>query len=220
MRQGIHDLSFVGSFQQELPVLDLPEIAFAGRSNVGKSSALNTLLARKRVARTSSTPGRTQSINLFRLGDQGVFADLPGYGYAKVPQHVKDRWKATIEAYLTTRVELRLVVLLVDARRDPTPLDGQLLWALVEAGVPSLVVATKVDKLKKSQRGKQLAAIRREFQLPHGDPLPFSSVTKEGRDALWDRLEAAVARPRPQRPDPQGPPPGAFHASVLPPLEG
>lgn len=220
MRQGIHQLDFVGSFHQELPVLDLPEIAFAGRSNVGKSSALNTLLARKRVARTSSTPGRTQAINLFRLGDLGVFADLPGYGYAKVPQHVQDRWKETIEAYLTTREALRMVVLLVDARRAPTPLDGQLLWALVETGVPSLVVATKVDKLKRNERSRNLAAIRREFQLPQGQPLPFSSVTKEGRDALWDRIEAAAAAPPPQRPDvPEPVAPSGFAPTLLPPLD-
>jgi GTP-binding protein len=193
VRQAIHHLSFVGSFQQELPVLELPEIAFAGRSNVGKSSALNALLKRKNIARTSSTPGRTQAINLFRLGDAGIFADLPGYGYAKVPQHVQDKWKVTIESYLATREALRLVVVLVDARRDPTPLDGQLLYALVEAGIPSLVVATKIDKLTKNQQAKNLGAIRREFNLPKDQPVAFSSVTAEGTSELWDRLEAAAA---------------------------
>jgi GTP-binding protein len=220
VRKGIHQLQFEGSFHDELPTLGLPEIAFAGRSNVGKSSCLNTLLQRKRAARTSSTPGRTQAINLFRLGDLGVFADLPGYGYAKVPQHVKDRWKATIESYLTTRDDLRMVVLLVDARRDPQALDGQLLWALVESGVPSLVVATKVDKLKKSQRGKQLAALRREFSLPAGQPLPFSSVTGEGRDALWSRIEAAAAAPPPSRPAEPEPPTPGFGGPLLPPIDG
>jgi len=221
VRKAVHDLQFEGSFHDELPELGLPEIAFAGRSNVGKSSALNTLLGRKRAARTSSKPGRTQAINLFRLGEEGVFADLPGYGFARVPQHVQERWKHTIETYLATRSELRLVVVLVDARRDPTALDGQLLWALVEQGVPSLVVATKIDKLKRSQRQKNLAKIRREFQLPPGQPVPFSSVTREGRDEVWDALEAAASQPPPTRPEPQlpGPEAAATMGTVLPPLE-
>ena len=201
MRSAIHQLEFVGSFHDRLPALAIPEIAFAGRSNVGKSSALNTLLQRKSAARTSNTPGRTQAINLFRLGEAGTFADLPGYGFARVPQHVLDRWKRTIEAYLAERAELRLVVVLVDARRDPTPLDGQLLWSLVEIGVPSLVVATKVDKLSRNERQRQLAALRREFQLPAGQPIPFSSVTGEGRDEVWAAIDAAALQPPRTRPE-------------------
>lgn len=219
MRKAAHHLHFEGSFHGELPELGLPEVAFAGRSNVGKSSALNTLLGRKRAARTSSTPGRTQAINLFRLGDAGVFADLPGYGFAKVPQHVKDKWKRTIEDYLSTRRALRMVVVLVDARRDPTPLDGQLLWALVEQSIPSLVVATKVDKLKKSQRGRNLAAVRREFQLPAGQPIPFSSVTREGRDAVWDAIEAAARAPERSLDRPALPGPEPTMGVILPPLD-
>lgn len=201
MHAAVHQLSFVGSFHQELPELELPEIAFAGRSNVGKSSALNRLLGRKSVARTSSRPGRTQAINLFQLGDAGVLADLPGYGYAKVPQHVQDKWKRTIESYLTTRKELRMVVVLVDARRDPTALDGQLLFALRGANIPALVVATKVDKLKRNERFKKLAAIRREFGLPKDQPVAFSSVTGEGKDEVWDRMDAAAASTRLEEPD-------------------
>lgn len=195
MHDAVHQLQFIGSFHEELPELDLPEIAFAGRSNVGKSSALNRLLGRKNIARTSSTPGRTQSINLFQLGERGVLADLPGYGYAKVPQHVQDKWKRTIESYLTTRRQLRLVVVLVDARRDPTPLDGQLLFALQGANIPILVVATKVDKLKKNERFRKLGAIRKEFGLGKDQPVAFSSVTGEGKQAVWDRLDAAAAAP-------------------------
>ncbi len=201
MRRGIHQLEFVGSFHDALPASDLPEIAFAGRSNVGKSSALNTLLQRKSAARTSNTPGRTQAINLFRLGEEGMFADLPGYGFARVPVHVQDRWKQTIEGYLGERPSLRMVVVLVDARREPTALDGQLLWALVEQGIPSLVVATKVDKLTKAERAKQLSALRREFQLAEGQPIPFSSVTGEGRDEVWAHLDAAAAKPPVRRPE-------------------
>ena len=191
MRNAVGGLSFIGSFPGELPVLDSPEIAFAGRSNVGKSSALNTLLRSKKAARVSSTPGRTQTINLFDVGGACVFADLPGYGFAKVPAAVQHAWKGMIESYLSDREALRLVVVLVDARRDPQESDGMLLYALTEAHIPALVVATKVDKLRKQQRQRQLAVIRREFALPKGQPLAFSSLTGEGRDAVWDRIEAA-----------------------------
>lgn len=195
IRKQVHQLQFVGSFPGDVPELGLPEVAFAGRSNVGKSSALNLLLQRKKAARVSSTPGRTQAINLFKLGQACVFADLPGYGYAKVPTAVQEQWKPMIERYLGERRELRLVVLLVDARRQPLESDGMLLYALTEIGVPGLVVATKVDKLGKQERARQLAAIRREFALAAGQPVPFSSVTGEGRDAVWEHIEAACAAP-------------------------
>ncbi len=196
MRNQAARTTFVGSFPDVLPQLGLPEVAFAGRSNVGKSSCLNKLLNRKGAARVSSRPGRTQAINLFRIGESGVFADLPGYGYAKVPAHVQDAWKGMIEGYLSSREALRLVVILVDARREPQEMDGMLLYALVESGIPGLVVATKVDKLKRNERARRLAALRREFRLPAEQPLPFSSVTGEGRDALWSRIERACARQR------------------------
>lgn len=195
IRNQVHHLTFIGSFKDDLPDLGLPEIAFAGRSNVGKSSALNRLLNRKKAARVSSTPGRTQAINLFRIGKEGgcVFADLPGYGYARVPTAVQEAWKPMIEGYLGSREALRLVVVLVDARRDPQEMDGMLLYALTEARIPSLVVATKVDKLKRQERQRNLERLRREFALPAGQPIPFSSVTGEGKEAIWDRLEAACA---------------------------
>lgn len=187
---------FVGSFPGKLPELDLPEVAFAGRSNVGKSSALNCLLGTKRAARVSRTPGRTQLINLIRVGTAGVFADLPGYGFAKVPAAVQQQWKGMIETYLGQRDDLRLVVLLVDSRRKPLEMDGMMRYALVESGIPCLVVATKVDKLGKQERSRQLSAIRREFQLTDAEPIPFSSETREGRDAVWDAIEAAWRTPR------------------------
>jgi GTP-binding protein len=191
VRSKVSQLQFVGSFPAELPSLGLPEVAMAGRSNVGKSSALNVLLQRKRAARVSSTPGRTQTINLFQLGDAMVIADLPGYGYAKVPDAVQQAWKPMIERYLSERDQLRLVIVLVDVRRDPQESDGMLLYALTEAGIPALVVATKVDKLKKQAQQRSLRRIRQEFRLPAGQPVPFSSVTGQGRDEVWDAIEAA-----------------------------
>jgi GTP-binding protein len=191
LRNAVRQLSFVGSFPGELPVLGLPEVAFAGRSNVGKSSALNCLLDAKKAARVSARPGRTQAINLFQLGDQAVFADLPGYGFAKVPDHVKARWGDMIEGYLGTREQLRMVVLLIDIRRDPMDSDAMLIDGLVEAEIPLLVVATKADKLKKQQKARQLQAIRKGFGLPEGLPVAFSSVTREGRDEVWGLIEEA-----------------------------
>ena len=199
MRARLGQVEFLGSFPARLPVTGLPEVAFAGRSNVGKSSALNTLLQRKALARVSRTPGRTQLVNLFDIGGKLVFADLPGYGYAKVPDAVRMAWKPMIEAYLSDRADLKLVVVLVDIRREPQEMDGALLFALVEARIPSLVVATKVDKLSKQQVSRALAALRREFRLPPDQPIAFSSMEGTGFDPVWDRIEAAagVAEPPP-----------------------
>ncbi len=199
MRNHLGQVRHLGSFERELPVLGRPEIAFVGRSNVGKSSALNTLLRRKAVARVSGTPGRTQLVNLFDLDEKLVFADLPGYGWAKVPDAVRDAWKPMIEAYLGERADLKLVVVLVDARREPQELDGAMFWALTEARIPSLCVATKCDKLSKQEASRQLGAIRREFRLPPNQPLAFSSVDRRGFDAVWDVIEevAGLSPPSP-----------------------
>jgi GTP-binding protein len=194
VRNQTSQLEFLGSFTDDLPVTGLPEVAFAGRSNVGKSSLLNRVLNRKRAARVSSTPGRTQRINLFKVGEDVVFADLPGYGFAKVPAKVRNAWKVVIEDYLGEREALRLVVVLVDARRDPTDLDGQLIEGLTEANIPILVVATKVDKLKKQALARQLTAIRRVFALPASQPWPFSAITGEGLSGIWDHIEKACKR--------------------------
>jgi GTP-binding protein len=191
MHNRVGEVQFVGSFFEELPALELPEVAFAGRSNVGKSSAINCLLDKKAAARVSGRPGRTQAINLFVVGGAVVFADLPGYGYAEVPDAVQERWKAMVEAYLGDRERLKLVVVLIDARRDPQPMDGQLLYALTEARIPALVVATKIDKLKRNERARKLQALRTEFRLAPEQVVAFSAVTREGRDAVWDRIEAA-----------------------------
>lgn len=195
MRHQVGRVEFAGSHPGAVPVLGPPEVAFAGRSNVGKSSALNCLLNRKNLARTSATPGRTQAVNLFRVGDAVVFVDLPGYGFAKVPEGVREAWKPMIEGYLSDRPSLKLVVVLIDVRRDPQESDGQLIYALTEARIPSLVVATKTDKLSRQQLQKQLALLRREWRLPEGQPLGLSSLTGAGRDAIWDAIEAACGAP-------------------------
>jgi GTP-binding protein len=193
MRNQPGDVQFLGSFFGDLPETGLPEVAFAGRSNVGKSSAINCLLNRKAAARVSGRPGRTQSINLFRLGRGLVFADLPGYGFAHVPPQVQAQWKKMVEGYLADRDTLRLVVVLVDARRTPQVMDGTLIFGLTESHIPALVVATKVDKLKRNQRRKNLQAIQNEFHLSPTQLIPFSAVTREGRNEVWSRIEAACA---------------------------
>lgn len=188
------NVQFLGSFPGALPDPGLPEVAFAGRSNVGKSSALNTLVNHRSLARVSATPGRTQAINLFEIDRRVVFADLPGYGFAKVPDAVRDAWKPMIERYLGGRDRLVLVVVLIDIRRDPQEMDGQLLYALTEARIPSLVVATKVDKLSRQALQRQLAALRDGYRLPEHQPVAFSSVTGQGRDAVWAAIDEAAGR--------------------------
>lgn len=189
-QRGVGQVRFVGSFTEDLPELELPEVAFAGRSNVGKSSALNQLLRRKSAARVSATPGRTQAINLFDVDQRLCVADLPGYGYARVPEAVQRRWAQAMADYLATREALRLVVVLVDARRDPQALDAQMIDTLARNERPTLVVATKVDKLKRSKRARQLAAIRRGHGLDADSLLPFSAVSGEGREELWGIVQS------------------------------
>ena len=191
--------SFVGSFPAALPALGLPEIAFAGRSNVGKSSAINALLGRKGLARTSNMPGRTQHVNLYTVGESCVFADLPGYGFAAVPEAVRARWKPMVESYLAERRELVLVVVLLDVRRDAQAMDGELLYGLAELRIPSLAVATKCDKLGKQQRARQLGALRKDLHLPAGQPIQFSAESGEGRDEVWTAIEDAIAAGPPAR---------------------
>ena len=163
-----------------------PEFAFVGRSNVGKSTLLNTLLGRKGLAKTSSTPGKTQTVNFFDINDKVRFVDLPGYGYAKVPKTLKEQWNRVMTGYLRERKPLRLAIALVDARHKPTESDHHMLDLLDEAAVPVLVVATKIDKVKRSQRQRHLAQVRETLELDEEAlVLPFSSVTGEGARALW-----------------------------------
>lgn len=193
MRKAAGAVTFLGSFPGELPKVGLPEVAFAGRSNVGKSSAINALLRTRKAARVSGTPGRTQAINLFRLGQVLCFADLPGYGFAKVPEEIAAAWKPLIERYLGERPELRLVVLFVDASVPPQAMDAALLDGLVEAEIPVQVVATKADRLSRNELRASLAALTEAHGLDEA-PLPFSGRTWDGVDALWDRIEGACRR--------------------------
>ena len=183
---------FVGSFPSNPPASELPEIAFVGRSNVGKSSAVNTLLGRKKAARVSRTPGRTQAINLFEIDETIMFADLPGYGFAKVPPDAQDAWRRAMEKYFQTRQPLRLVVVLVDARHPGQKLDMQMLDALRTYNRPALVVATKLDQVKRSQQARHLSTLARDLGVKRGDVMGFSSLDRLGVDELWVRLKAAA----------------------------
>ena len=170
----------------------LPEIAFAGRSNVGKSSLINVLVNRKRLVRTSSTPGRTQLINFFNVNDHFSLVDLPGYGYAKVPLAIKKTWGPMIRNYLEVRETLKGVVFIFDIRRVPREEDIRLLDWLEEFGVPTIPVITKIDKVKRSQREKQIKQIVAETGLPRDAFSLFSATSREGCEEIWERIETAL----------------------------
>lgn len=178
---------------------DLPQVAFSGRSNVGKSSLINTLLRRTRskVARVSATPGKTQALNFYRVNDRFFLLDLPGFGYAKVPKAMRDQWKTLIEGYLSRAVDVRGVVHLVDARHAPSPQDLQMLDFLAGLQLPTLVVLTKVDKLKRSERKQAFDRAAARLGVDLDQLLPFSSKTGEGRDVLLGALEALLGGPDP-----------------------
>ena len=167
------------------------EIAFMGRSNVGKSSLLNSLLGVKGLARTSSTPGRTQAINFFLIDEQFYFVDLPGYGYAKVAKTERAAWGRLIENYLAEREQLVLSILIVDARHEPSPLDLQMKSWLQHFGLPFLVVSTKNDKLTAHER--RLSEQRAKQSLEVERIIPYSAVTREGANQLWDVIRASLA---------------------------
>lgn len=172
-----------------------PEIAFAGRSNVGKSSLINTLLNRRALVRTSSTPGRTQLLNFFLVNGELGLVDLPGYGFAKVPMAVRKDWGPMVRTYLEQRDSLRAVVLLFDVRRVPYGEDLQLLDWLEEFGVPTIPVITKIDKISRGQRTRQLEPIFAATGLPADAFTLFSAKTREGRDEIWQRLGVALEEP-------------------------
>ncbi|MBE0500535.1 MAG: YihA family ribosome biogenesis GTP-binding protein [Desulfuromonadales bacterium] len=174
------------------PAETFPEIAFAGRSNVGKSSMINKLLNRKSLVRTSSTPGRTQMLNFFNINEEFLLVDLPGYGFAKVPLSVKKAWGPMIRTYLQERKSLAAVVMLYDIRRTPRSEDIQLLDWLEEFGVPTIPVITKIDKVNRSQRQKHLKEIAEVTGIDPGAFTLFSALSREGFDDLWERLEVAL----------------------------
>jgi len=177
----------------DYPRDNFPQIAFAGRSNVGKSSLINSLVNRKGLARTSRTPGRTQLINFFTINRSFYFVDLPGYGYAKVPLKIRENWGNMIETYLKKSKTLRLLVFILDARRLPSPLDKQLLNWLFAYEIPFLFVVTKTDKLSKSALQRQLKIIKEKIGAPKGaDFLPFSAKTRKGTRELLDVIGDVV----------------------------
>ena len=172
----------------QYPPDDLPEVAFAGRSNVGKSSLINKILNRKKLVRTSKTPGRTQLLNFFEINELWRFVDLPGYGYAKVPVEVQKRWRPMVESYLTTRVNLRGMVWLLDIRREVSKEDLQL-WDWLQAKqVEVIIVVTKADKLSKNKRNKQAASIARSLGREAQELIQFSATSGEGKDEIWQAL--------------------------------
>jgi GTP-binding protein len=187
----IRSLEFLGGMAGAdgwRPEPTLPEIAFAGRSNVGKSSLLNTLVRRKAFARVSRTPGRTREINFFNVNNQFILADLPGYGYAKISKERKADWKPLIEGYLKKTVVLAGVVLLLDIRRDPSDDDMAMLDFLAEVELPTIVVLTKTDKLTRAGAAERVDVLRRGLSLEADQTIPFSSSTGEGRDELAEAL--------------------------------
>ena len=186
----IRSAKFVGSAvtPEQYPPGDLPEVAFAGRSNVGKSSLINKILNRKRLVRTSKTPGRTQLVNFFEINEIYRFVDLPGYGYAKVPAEVQKRWRPMVETYLTSRSNLRGMVLLLDIRRQPSKEDLNLWHWLQTRSIEVVIVITKVDKLSRNKRHKQIAAIVGTLGGKKEEVIEFSAVTGEGREKIWNEL--------------------------------
>jgi GTP-binding protein len=170
---------------KDYPPPDFPEVAFVGRSNVGKSSLINVLANRKALVRTSSTPGRTQLINFFDINGILTLVDLPGYGYAKAPPDVRKQWGPMIETYLAKRSNLRTVVLILDIRRIPSEGDLQMLAWLETYNIPPIIVLTKCDKLSKVERARQTGVIAAAIERDRSMMLPFSALSRDGRDGIW-----------------------------------
>ena len=184
------NLECVCGITSKLPENTLPEFAFAGKSNVGKSSLINALMNRKSFARISATPGKTQTINFYNINKELYLVDLPGYGYAKVSESEKQKWGRMIERYLKTSAQLRGVFLLIDIRHEPSANDRQMYAWILSQGYHPIIIATKLDKIKRSQTAKQLKLLKQGLELEPGTRvIPISSVTKQGRDEIWDVAE-------------------------------
>ena len=184
------NLDIVIGVTSAIPDTEYPEVAFAGKSNVGKSSLINSLMNRKSYARTSSQPGKTQTINFYNINDCMYLVDLPGYGYANASPAVKAKWGKMIEKYLRKSANLKQVFLLVDIRHDPSENDKMMYNWIVDNGFRPVIIATKLDKLKRSQVAKHVKAVRTGLGLREDDILiPFSSETKQGLDVLWETVE-------------------------------
>ena len=185
------ELSIVCGITSKLPETDRAEIAFAGKSNVGKSSLINALMNRKALARTSATPGKTQTINFYNVNDIMYLVDLPGYGYAKVSEAEKVKWGQLIERYLNTSKQLKAVFLLIDIRHEPSANDKMMYDWIIEQGYNPIIIATKLDKLKRSQLQKHVKMIKEGLQLVPGTVvIPFSAETKQGREEIWELMDS------------------------------
>jgi len=186
-------LETVCGITSKLPVNDKPEIAFAGKSNVGKSSLINALMNRKSLARISATPGKTQTINFYNINGEMYLVDLPGYGYAKVSEKEKEAWGKMIERYLHQSAMLKAVFLLIDIRHEPSKNDKMMYDWILHQGYEPVIIATKLDKIKKSQLSKQLKVIREGLNLVSGTKvIPFSAKTKHGREEIWEFAETRM----------------------------
>jgi GTP-binding protein len=174
------------------PPSEWPEIAFAGRSNVGKSSLINCLLNRKGLVRTSSTPGRTQLLNFFAINESLYFVDLPGYGFARAPRSVRERWQPMVHGYLRGRSNLRAVVWLLDVRRDPSEEDLRFLDWLEESEIPTIPVITKVDKVSRNELARRVAKIASSTGLSTELLTPFSVLTRQGGEEVWELIALAL----------------------------
>ena len=187
------NLETVCGITSKLPENDKPEIAFAGKSNVGKSSLINALMNRKSFARISATPGKTQTINFYNINNAFYYVDLPGYGYAKVSLEAKEKWGKMIERYLSRSRMLKMVFLLVDIRHDPSANDKSMYDWIVYNGYHPVIIATKLDKINRSQVAKHTKAIRQGLGMAPEDILiPFSAETKQGREEIWELLEGKL----------------------------
>lgn len=187
------ELETVCGVTSVLPDNQLPEVAFAGKSNVGKSSLINALMMRKSLARTSAQPGKTQTINFYNINREIYLVDLPGYGYAKASEKEREAWGQMIERYLNTSDKLRAVFLLVDIRHAPSANDRQMFEWMAYVGYDPIVIATKLDKIKRSQIDKQIKLIRQGLGADKDTIIvPFSAETKQGRDIIWDFMDQVI----------------------------
>ena len=187
------DLETVCGITSKLPDNLLPEIAFAGKSNVGKSSLINGLLNRKSLARTSASPGKTQTINFYNINQTLYFVDLPGYGYAKVSQEIRNKWGKMIERYLHSSKQLKAVFLLIDIRHEPGENDKVMYDWIVQNGYEPIIIATKLDKIKRSQIAKNIKIIRDSLHVSKETKIsPFSAVSKQGKEEIWDVIDSSI----------------------------
>ena len=185
------NLETVCGITSKLPENTLPEVAFAGKSNVGKSSLINAIMNRKSYAKTSSQPGKTQTINFYNINDSMYLVDLPGYGYAKVTPAEKEKWGKMIERYLHSSKNLKAVFLLIDIRHKPSANDCQMYDWILHNGYEPIIIATKLDKIKRSQVQKCLKVIREELKLTKGTKIiPYSAETKQGREEIWELMDS------------------------------